>query len=80
MSSRATRSAPAAEATGPLVGIAVEDSSGNTLGGPTASAGNTISGNYYAGIYVFGQGTSGTPGNVIVRTTSIDNALRHPAL
>jgi titin len=52
---------------GPLVGIAVENASGNTLGGLTASAANTISGNYYAGIYVFGQGNAGTPGNVIAQ-------------
>jgi hypothetical protein len=50
---------------GPLAGIAVEDSSGNTLGGTTPAAGNTISGNDYAGIYILGQGNTGTKGNYI---------------
>jgi parallel beta-helix repeat protein len=51
--------------TGELAGIAIEDSSDNTLGGPTSSAGNTISGNSYAGIYIFGQGSTGASDNVI---------------
>jgi titin len=55
-----------------LAGIAVEDSSGNTLGGQSSSAGNTISGNFYAGIYVLGQGNTGIPGNAIAQ-----NVLDH---
>jgi hypothetical protein len=57
----------------PLVGIAVKDSSGNILGGTTSAAGNTITGNNYAGIYIFGQG-SGTPGNYIGRNELDHNA------
>jgi hypothetical protein len=41
-----------------LAGIAIQDSSGNTLGGTTPSAGNIIAGNAYAGIYIFGHGDS----------------------
>jgi titin len=59
--------------TGPLVGIAVKDSSGNTLGGSTAAAGNTIMGNDYGGIYIFGQG-SGTRGNDIGQNKLDHNA------
>ena len=55
----------AAGKTGELAGIAVEDASNNTLGGSTPSAGNTISGNSYAGIYIFGQGSAGASGNEI---------------
>jgi hypothetical protein len=60
--------------TGPQAGIAVEDSSGNILGGSSKSAGNTISGNEDAGIYIFGQGPSGTPANVIAQNVLDNNA------
>jgi hypothetical protein len=56
---------------GQLAGIAIEDASDNTLGGSIASAGNTITGNADAGIYIFGRKNSAS-GNV-----SSQNHLEH---
>src|SRR5262249_46291820 len=46
----------------------------NILGGSSKSAGNTITGNEQAGIYIFGQGPSGTPANVIAQNHLNNNA------
>jgi hypothetical protein len=58
------RIAPPSVGKGHLAGIAIEDASNNMLGGLTASAGNTLSGNAYAGAYIFGHKNSAS-GNVI---------------
>jgi parallel beta-helix repeat protein len=50
---------PAVKNKGQLAGIAIDGASDNVLGGSTSSAGNTISGNAYAGIYIFGSSASG---------------------
>src|SRR5262249_20826942 len=50
---------PAVKNKGQLAGIAINGASDNVLGGSTSSAGNTISGNAYAGIYIFGSSASG---------------------
>jgi hypothetical protein len=50
---------PAVKNKGELAGIAIDGASDNVLGGSASSAGNTISGNAYAGIYIFGSSASG---------------------
>jgi titin len=41
-----------------LAGIAIQGASSNMIGGATRTAGNTILGNAYAGVYIFGQANS----------------------
>jgi hypothetical protein len=49
-----------------LVGVAVEDASRNTIGGLSNGAGNVLTGNDQAGVYLFGHANS-SQGNVIQR-------------
>jgi len=60
-----------AAATTQLAGIAIVDASSNTVGGSTPAAGNTISGNQQAGVYIFGHGKSAS-NNLIAQ-----NRLQH---
>ncbi|MGP0066722.1 MAG: right-handed parallel beta-helix repeat-containing protein [Isosphaeraceae bacterium] len=57
---------------GRLVGIAIQDASSNTIGGTTAAEGNSILGNRYAAVYVFGQNNSASK-NVIKKNQLVDN-------
>ena len=55
-----------------LAGIAIQDASSNTIGGLTSADGNTISGNAYASVYIFGHGTSAS-NNFIDKNRFVDN-------
>ncbi len=54
------------------IGVQIQDSVSNTIGGPSAAAGNVISGNVSIGVDIFGQDSSGNliAGNRIGSDTS----------
>ncbi|MGQ0602554.1 MAG: right-handed parallel beta-helix repeat-containing protein [Anaerolineales bacterium] len=61
-------------------GILLTDSSGNTLGGPAAGAGNLVSGNDFAGINLFGSSNNLLQGNVIGLNATGTLTLTNPVV